>query len=121
MKRTARLALALGATTTLVEVSGCDRSRGVANADGAHGKRLFASICARCHGIDGRGGLAAIDGVKPRNFCDHEFHKSRTDDDLERVILLGKDNRMPSFAGVIAPTDIKAIVRYLRSFDPAPE
>lgn len=121
MNRPALLAFALGTTTSLASASGCDRKNGVANADGDHGKRLFASICARCHGMDGKGGLAAIDGVKPRNFCDHEFHKSRTDDELEKVILAGKDNRMPSFAGAISPTDVKAIVRFLRSFDPAPE
>lgn len=107
------------ATTVLLgSASACDRGKSAAMADTDRGKALFASICSRCHGLDGRGGLAAIEGVKPRNFCDHEFHSSRSDADLEKVILNGKDNRMPAFAGALSQADVRAIVAYLRGFDP---
>jgi mono/diheme cytochrome c family protein len=113
VSRFVRAALALAA----VGAGGCTIGKKT-GSDGPDVRPLFASVCAKCHGLDGKGGIADVGGVRPRNFCDAEFQRTRTDEELEKAILEGKNNRMPSFAGVFSPDQVKGLVRYIRSFDP---
>ena len=62
--------------------SACDRSAG---ASAERGSKLFASVCARCHGDDGGGGLPVPTVQRPRNFRDAAFHGERNDGELRQV------------------------------------
>ena len=80
-------------------------------------EQIFNTVCARCHGADGKGGIAAGDAAAPRNFCDSVFQASRSDDDLKEVIRKGKGG-MPAFGNLFSDSDLAALVRKLRTFDP---
>jgi len=82
-------------------------------------ERIFANVCARCHGADGKGGIAAGAANAPRNFCDSAFQASRTDEDLKQVIQKGK-GAMPAFGTLFSDSDLTGLVRKLRRFTPKP-
>jgi mono/diheme cytochrome c family protein len=64
-------------------------------------KRQFKAKCARCHGLDGKGGgeEAAGQAVPPTDFTDASYMKGRTDGQLFYQILMGGGERcaMPAF------------------------
>ena len=92
--------------------AGCGREQKSAGADG---KQLFASTCARCHGENGTGGLAAEAGPAPRNFHDADFQRSRTDAQLRATIVNGKGGAMPSFGSAFNDTELTALVEQVRA------
>lgn len=107
-------ALGLGAALL---ASGCHRSEGDPAA--ANAEQTFASVCAKCHGADGKGGVPAAEGANPpRNFCDASFQASRTDEDLKQVIRKGKGG-MPAFGNLFSDADLLGLVHKIRSFNPA--
>lgn len=104
--------LLLGGGTT-----GCQRKEAYGNTS-AEAKHLFDSVCAKCHGSDGRGGVPAAEGAPaPRNFCDGSFQASRTDDELKDIIRHGKGT-MPPFKALFDETQTTLLVSYIRGFDP---
>jgi mono/diheme cytochrome c family protein len=97
--------------------SGCKR-HAVESDTHAEAKQLFDSICGRCHGSDGRGGVPSAEGQPaPRNFCDAAFQADRSDADLKNVILHGK-GPMPPFAALFDDSQATLLVAYVRSFNP---
>ena len=82
-------------------------------------KQLFDTVCGKCHGSDGRGGVPTAEGQpEPRNFCDAAFQASRSDEDLKRVIKNGK-GPMPPFSALLDDAQVDQLVAHIRSFDPA--
>lgn len=73
------------------------------------GKQAFATSCASCHGLDGRGGARApnlITSVKTQQNSDAE---------LELIIQNGiPSGGMPAYRGLLGGATIRAIVKYLR-------
>lgn len=112
--------LQLGAV--LLGLSSCrnapDRDGAVTQAQ-ARAAQTFTTICARCHGSDGKGGFAPDDGHSngPRNFCDAAFQASRTDEQLKQVIRQGK-GAMPAFGNLFSDADLQGLVLKIRSFNP---
>jgi len=106
------LSLALGLAGAL----GCKRNlEGDSHAEAKH---LYASICARCHGSDGRGGVPAAEGQPaPRNFADATFQANTTDLQLAQVIKQGK-GPMPPFGALFDDAQTALLVGYIRSFNP---
>jgi mono/diheme cytochrome c family protein len=108
----------LGAVSAAVVVlqAGCKRKE--ADADPlAEAKHLYLSVCAKCHGSDGRGGVPAAEGLPaPSNFTDRAFQASRTDDQLRQAIKQGK-GPMPPFGALFDDTQVVSLVAYVRSFD----
>lgn len=84
----------------------------------ADGKRLFAAVCARCHGEDGRGGVPLDAGIAPRNFRDAAFQRDRTDEQIMKAIVDGKNDAMPGFGQTFNPSQLRALVAYIRTLDP---
>ena len=112
-----RLAGLLGLALALGLGLGCKR-KAVEGDSQAEAKHLFDSICARCHGKDGRGGFPAAEGQPaPSNFCDASFQESRTDARLAQVIKQGK-GPMPPFGALFDDTQTALLVGYIRSFQP---
>lgn len=86
------------------------------------GKRLYVSICAYCHGLQGDGfGLNASNlAVPPRDHTDGAYMHSRSDEQLLNVIRWGgasqgKSPLMPAWNGRLSDREITALVAYLRT------
>lgn len=102
------IALAIG-------VLGCKKSQAAPSSR----RELFVTACARCHDAEGGGGLPAYaGGPAPRNFRDHEFQLSRTDEQLKQAIRKGKGAGMPPFGSTFDDTELDMLVTQIRSFDP---
>jgi putative heme-binding domain-containing protein len=79
--------------------------------DGAtlEGKQTFESICAACHGLDGRGGERGPD-IARRREIQRLPHSA-----LLRIVRNGVPAKgMPAFASLTAP-QVQAVVRHLRT------
>jgi mono/diheme cytochrome c family protein len=107
----------VGLLGALGTAPGCKRQE-IAGSTRAEAKHLFDSICAKCHGADGKGGVPAAEGQPaPRNFCDAKFHAERSDADLKKAIREGK-GPMPPFAALFDETQTALLVEYIRGFNP---
>jgi len=86
------------------------------------GARLYARFCAGCHGAAGGGDgpNAARLPVRPAVHASAGEMARRTDDRLYDAIAaggesLGRSPRMPPFGATLAPAQIDALVRYIRT------
>jgi mono/diheme cytochrome c family protein len=89
-------------------------------------QKMFASVCANCHGIDGTANteIAKALPVKPRNYTDAAWQASVTDDQIKQIILqggaaLGKSPMMsghPELAD--KPEVLDGLVKIIRGFGP---
>jgi len=83
-----------------------------AAADLAAGERVYTSICASCHGLDGtgRGGALAADFVHDR------ARLTKSDDALLRSIERGvPGTNMAAFGAALSDADRRAVLAYIRS------
>ena len=86
------------------------------------GAALYGRWCAGCHGVKGGG-----DGPNARNLpvppskhADATSTSRRTDDALFDTIhgggaIMNRSARMPAFGGSLSSTEIRALVRYIRT------
>src|SRR5271163_5254777 len=73
------------------------------------GKQTFASTCANCHGLDGRGGERAP------NIAENAKVQRLSDAQIEHIIENGVPGTgMPAFHS-LETADVKAVVTYLRT------
>ena len=84
-------------------------------------KDLYAMWCASCHGATGRGDgpNARYLPVRPAIHASAEQMKRRSDDALFDAIsgggsVMGKSPRMPAFGATLNPSEIRALVAYIR-------
>ena len=106
----------LRVSALLLGLCSCQKAQG-GDAQ-ARATRTFTTICARCHGSDGKGGVPAAEGSNaPRNFCDAAFQASRTDEQLKQVIRQGK-GAMPAFGKLFSDPELQGLVLKIRSYDP---
>ena len=87
----------------------------------ALGEQVVQANCVLCHGQSGKGdgpGGAALN-PKPRDWTDHAYMGSRTDDQLYEVIFNGK-GAMPAWgkSGTLNETQIRSAIMKVRTFDP---
>jgi cytochrome c oxidase cbb3-type subunit 3 len=76
----------------------------------AAGKRIFATTCAGCHGLDGRG------GERGPNIATRAEVRRLSDADISRVIEDGSPSKkMPGFGRSLNDAKIHAIIVYVRS------
>lgn len=89
--------------------------------ESAQGKALFQSVCARCHGREGRGGVAQGSAPAPRDFTDATFQRTRTDAQIRETIVHGRaGGAMPPFGTAFTAEELDALVQQVRAFG-APE
>jgi len=86
----------------------------------ALGEKVVTDRCVLCHGTSGKGdgpGGAALN-PKPRNWTDHTYMGTRTDDQLYDVIFNGK-GAMPAWGkqGILQPNEIRSAILKVRTFD----
>ena len=73
---------------------------------------LFQNLgCVFCHGEEGYG-----EAPGTPDWTDPAWQDGRTDEDLIDSITNGKDGRMPGFQGKLSPDEIKASLKFVRSF-----
>ena len=63
----------------------------MAGDDPPEAERMFYTVCAACHGMDGTGNGPAAEALnpKPRNYTDPKWQASVTDDEIKKTIVLG--------------------------------
>jgi cytochrome c553 len=91
-------------------------------------QKMFATVCATCHGMEGRGDgpAAASLNPKPRNYTDPKWQASVTDDQLRETILkggqgTGKSAMMPGQPQLKdEPEVLDALVKVIRGFGQGP-
>lgn len=83
---------------------------------------IYARSCAVCHGARGGGDgpNAPFLPVRPTAHADATYMAQRPDDALYDAIaaggaVMGRSPRMPAFGGTLSPTQIRALVTYLRT------
>src|SRR4030095_508246 len=99
-----------------------DTAGGV-SGDVAAGKAKFEQNCAVCHGTSGKGdgpGAAALN-PKPRDYTNAAYMKTRSDDQLRKVIkeggaASGFSAVMPPWGGTLSDQDITNVIAYIRTF-----
>ncbi len=75
----------------------------------ARGRQTFASTCAGCHGLDGRGGERAP------NIVENQKIQRLTDTQISHIIENGVPGTgMPAFHS-LGSSDVKAVVTYVRT------
>jgi len=92
------------------------RARKNTNTSSVEGKKAFESICATCHGLDGRGGERGPDIARRQEL------RRRTDSQLLEILQQGRPAAgMPAFAALGAEElqRIRAYVRALQGIGPA--
>jgi mono/diheme cytochrome c family protein len=84
----------------------------------ARGKDVFGWVCAKCHGIYGRGdGGEVIDGdtIHPPSFLDPQWRFATDERALEQRIFLGNNRGMPHWGEQgLQPRDIVAVAAFIQ-------
>lgn len=96
---------------TLLAAFGCSNEAGPAVA--VNPATLYTQMCARCHGEDGKGDPVLKQSMPVRDFTHPEFRARATVDDIERIIMSGK-NMMPSFGSNLSGPKIQAIAGHVK-------
>lgn len=88
----------------------------------ADGQALYRDACAACHGVDGRGApdAAAIKVPLP-DFTDCQISTREPNPDWTALVahggqFLGMSMQMPAFGEALTPSEITAVLDYVRSF-----
>lgn len=88
----------------------------------AAGAKLYAQYCQVCHGKTGLGDGPGAAGLKPkpRNFREPKQMKSKTDEDLVKVISkggpsIGLSAAMVGWSSVLKAPQIRQVVAHVRS------
>jgi mono/diheme cytochrome c family protein len=97
-----------------VVVAGCgNRPAGTSAGDG---QALFQSLCASCHGSDGRPPAAMIARLGVRDLTAPAFRARATLALVEQQVRNGSSNKlMPAFALAIDDAQIRAVAAYVAS------
>lgn len=74
---------------------------------------LYAQMCARCHGLDGRGDPEMKKTMPVRDFSDPRFLAEADSAAIGRVIMAGR-NQMPAFGTMLSAPKIQALSGYVR-------
>jgi mono/diheme cytochrome c family protein len=81
------------------------------------GARVFKRTCSGCHGADGKGVMRMGLVKPPRDLTNAEFQSQFTDEQLRRVIRVGK-NQMPAFGGLMGDEDLSNVIAFIRTLPP---
>ena len=91
----------------------------------AAGKKTFATVCASCHGNEGKGGivLSVIEdkgGTQPPDLTDAKWDHGSSDGEIFTVVKKGvaPDFFMQPFDGRIPDNEIWNMVNYIKSLSP---
>jgi cytochrome c553 len=100
------------------------RNKRPAPGEPPRAEKMFAQMCAMCHGMDGtgKGPASGTLSVKPRDYTDAAWQASITDDQIRETILkgggaVGKSPSMPGNPQLAdQPEVLDGLVRIIRQF-----
>jgi mono/diheme cytochrome c family protein len=96
-------------------LGGCGRDP-ASGGDPVTGRALFASMCANCHGPNGRPPAGMVAQLGVRDLTASEFRARVTPGLVEQQVRTGSKNKlMPSFQGVVDDAQITVIAAYVAS------
>lgn len=75
-------------------------------------ERIYNQMCARCHGVDGKGDPEVAKSIPVKDLTSAEVQAKPTEA-LERIIM-GGQNQMPPFGEALSQRKIQAVVGQLR-------
>ena len=102
--------LALG---VLVGLGACENSNAAGPPAPVEPAQLYGQMCARCHGMDGRGDPNMKQALPTiRDFSDPAF-LATPDEQVESVIMAGR-NQMPGFGTMLSRPKIQHLTGYVR-------
>ena len=108
------LAISFGAFTTSLF---SDRGGVISETRAADAQRsgaaVYAQVCTRCHGEDGRAKTAKGKSLGATDLTSTDWMPDTARD--IRIVTRGKEN-MPTFRGKLKPAEIEAVVAYIRRF-----
>jgi mono/diheme cytochrome c family protein len=87
-----------------------DHSAELAQRSGA---AVYAQMCSRCHGLDGRANTPKGRAVGAADLTSNDWLPDTARD--TRIVTRGK-KEMPSFKSKLKPAEIEAVVNYIRRF-----
>jgi mono/diheme cytochrome c family protein len=95
-------------------IAGCSTGDNAGPAVAIEPAVLYARMCARCHGVDGRGD-PEIKKTMPnvRDFQDPTFRARASTDSIVSVVMAGK-GQMPAFAQSLSMPKMQALSGYVR-------
>ncbi len=82
---------------------------------GGSAAAIYDTQCAKCHGKNGKG----IESLQPPDFTDAKWQASVSTKALTDGIRNGK-GVMPGFKDALSPTQLSAMVKYVRAFGAKP-
>jgi mono/diheme cytochrome c family protein len=81
---------------------------------------IYAQMCVRCHGVDGRGDPELKKTLPVRDLSDAGFQARMSSEEIARTIMAGK-NQMPAFGGLLSVPKIQSLSGFVKRLErPAP-
>jgi mono/diheme cytochrome c family protein len=74
---------------------------------------IYAQMCVRCHGVDGRGDPELKKTLPVRDLSDAGFQGRTSSEEIARMIMTGK-NQMPAFGGLLSAPKIQALSGFVK-------
>jgi mono/diheme cytochrome c family protein len=106
--------LGLVALAGACALGGCTTGDDAGPAVAVEPSVLYARMCARCHGVDGRGD-PEIKKTMPnvRDFQDPAFRARASTDSIVSIVMAGK-GQMPAFGQSLSLPKMQALSGYVR-------
>ena len=80
------------------------------------GAEIFTTICANCHGPDGKPPADKIATLNVRDLTSPGFRSRCSVELVEKQVRLGSQNKlMPPFGGALRPDQITAVAEYVNA------
>jgi mono/diheme cytochrome c family protein/uncharacterized membrane protein len=96
--------------------NGASRPLASTTAGAPAAREVFQKHCVKCHGEDGTGKPARAKMDEIPDFTDSSWQKKRSDAQLLKSILEGKEPDMPSWRGKIDEERARGLVAHVRTF-----
>jgi len=109
-------AVAFVLVAPLAVVAACNSSPVAGGA--TDGPKVFASVCATCHGPAGKPTEAMVQRLNVRDLTAPEFRARVTPALVENQVRHGSNNKlMPAFEGALTDDQIKSVAAYVSAKD----
>jgi cytochrome c553 len=86
----------------------------------ADAKELWEKNCKKCHGPDGKGGMAMGKKLGVKDYTSPKVQDAMKDEEMTKAVKEGVkkegETKMKSFADALSDDEIKSLVAYIRKF-----
>ena len=103
----------LGLVAVVILGGGCSTGDDPGPALAIEPATIYAQMCARCHGMDGRGDPEIKKTMPVRDFHDPAFRARASSEEIVRVVMAGK-GQMPAFGQSLTLPKMQALSGHIR-------